>query len=84
LNIKKYYGKQALSVFIAPPSIEELRNRLQKRNTDSAEMIEKRIAKAQFEMSFSPQFDVIIVNEKLEKALEESEKILKEFLNRKE
>lgn len=82
LNIKKFYGEQALSVFIAPPSIEELRNRLQKRNTDSPEMIEKRIAKAQFEMSFAPKFDVIIVNDNLEAALVKSEKILKEFLRK--
>lgn len=80
MNIKKQYGEQALSIFISPPSIEELRDRLQKRNTDSPEMIEKRVAKAAFEMSFATQFDITIINDNLEKALADTEKVLIDFL----
>jgi guanylate kinase len=82
LNIKKQFGNQALAIFIAPPSIEALRNRLIGRNTDSAEMIEKRIAKAEYELSFAPKFDITIVNDNLEKALTETEAVLKNFLNK--
>ncbi len=81
MNVKKHYGNRALAVFIAPPSIEELKNRLLHRNTDSLEMIEKRIDKAIFEISYSSQFDIVIVNDNLDKALAESEKVLKEFLS---
>jgi len=80
-NIKKHYGNRVLALFIAPPSIAELENRLKIRNTDSPEMIAKRIAKAEFEMSFTLQFDKIIVNNSLEKTLFECEEILREFLN---
>lgn len=68
LNIKKMYGDQALALFILPPSIDELRNRLLARATDSPEMIEKRLAKAAWELTFAPKFDTQIVNENLEKA----------------
>jgi guanylate kinase len=80
MNIKKYYGNRALAIFIAPPSVEELRSRLTKRNTDSEDMINKRVAKAEYELSFAPQFDITIVNDNLENALKESEKVLREFL----
>lgn len=79
-NIKKYYGDRALSVFIKPPSIEELRNRLEKRGTDSPEVIDNRIAKAEFELSYMPQFDVVVVNDNLNEAREETLRIVKEFL----
>lgn len=79
-NIKKYYGDRALSVFIQPPGIEELRNRLVKRGTDSPEVIESRIAKAEFELSYMPQFDVVIINDDLAKAQEETLQVVKEFL----
>jgi len=79
INIKKYYGNRALAIFIAPPSIAELKNRLQNRNTDPPEMIAKRIAKAEFEMGFASQFDKIVVNNSLEKACFECEEILREF-----
>jgi len=81
-NIKKYYGDRALSVFIKPPSIEELRNRLEKRATDSPEVIESRIAKAEYELSFMPQFDVVIVNDDLHKAQQETLQVVKEFLTK--
>ncbi|MBR6456354.1 MAG: guanylate kinase, partial [Prevotella sp.] len=66
INIKKHYGKRALSVFIQPPSVEELRRRLEGRGTDTPEAIEERLAKAEYEMSFAPQFDRILVNDDLE------------------
>ena len=64
-NIKKFYGDRALSLFIQPPSIDELRNRLQKRGTDSPEIIENRVAKAEFELTFANKFDAVIINDNL-------------------
>ena len=80
-NIKKYYGDEALAVFVQPPSVEELRNRLISRSTDSIEVIEKRIAKAEYELTFASQFDRIIINEKLENAFAEAENCIREFIN---
>lgn len=79
-NIKKYYGSEALAVFVQPPSVEELRNRLVSRSTDALEVIEKRIAKAEYELTFASQFDRIIVNEDLPKAFEEAETCIREFI----
>lgn len=81
-NIKKYYGDKALSIFIQPPSIEELRSRLENRGTDAPEVIESRIAKAEYEMTFASQFDVIIVNDDLEKAKAKALKAVTEFLSK--
>ena len=67
-NIKQFYGSRALSVFIQPPSIDELRRRLESRGTDAPDVIESRLAKAQYELSFSPRFDVVIVNDDLARA----------------
>ena len=80
-NIKKYYGEQALSMFIQPPSIQELERRLKNRGTDSDEMIAKRVAKASYELTFAPRFDVVIVNDKLEEAQQKALSTIKEFLN---
>jgi len=80
LNIKKFYGNEALAVFVQPPSVEELRNRLTGRSTDAPEVIEKRLQKAQFELSFAPKFDVVLINDKLEQALADAEKIVGKFL----
>lgn len=80
-NIKKFYGDRALSVFIQPPSIDELRKRLNGRGTDSPEVIEDRIAKAEFELSFADKFDKVVVNDNLETAQQEALNILKNFLN---
>ncbi len=80
-NIKKYYGNEALAVFVQPPSVEELRNRLVSRSTDFPEVIENRIAKAEYELTFASQFDCIIVNEHLQVAFEEAEKCIREFLD---
>lgn len=80
-SIKKYYGKKALSLFIQPPSIEELRKRLVKRGTDSPEDIEKRISKATYELTFAEKFDKILVNNDLDVAKAEALDIVSSFLN---
>ena len=80
-NIKKYYDERALSVFIQPPSIEELRKRLIGRGTDSMEVIEDRIAKAEFELGFAEKFDVVLINDDLDKAKADALAILQDFLN---
>ena len=80
LNIKKHFGDQSLAVFVQPPSVEELRRRLTTRSTETEEKIAIRVAKAEHEMTFAHQFDVIIVNDNLEEALVEAEKIVREFL----
>lgn len=82
LNIKKYYGDEALAVFVQPPSVEELRKRLVGRSTDSEEKIAMRVAKAEHELSFAKQFDVVIINDKLEDAFKEAETIITEFLKK--
>jgi guanylate kinase len=82
LNIKKIYGDQALSIFVMPPSMEELRNRLKKRGTETPEAIEKRLAKAKYEMSFAPQFDVMILNDDFDRAKEEAYEVVKKFLEK--
>jgi guanylate kinase len=80
-NIKKYYGADALAVFVQPPSVEELRKRLISRSTDSPEVIAKRVAKAEYELTFANRFDCIIVNEDLEKAFKEAEECIRRFTN---
>ena len=80
-NIKKYYGDEALSMFIQPPSVEELERRLKLRGTDSDEMIAKRVAKASYELTFAPKFDVVIVNDVLEEAQQKALSTIKSFLN---
>ena len=80
INIKKYYGDEALSLFIQPPSVEELRRRLIGRATDTPEAIEERLAKAEYEMTFAHQFDKIIVNDDLEEAKQEALQVVKDFL----
>lgn len=79
-RIKEYYGDQALAVFIQPPSMEELRRRLESRGTDSAELIEQRLAKAAYELSFSSRFDVIVINDDLTKAQQEAYEAIRNFL----
>lgn len=80
LNIKKIYGDRALSVFIMPPSLEVLRERLEKRGTDSPTVIEDRLAKAEYEISYAPKFDVTICNDDYERAREEILKLVSEFI----
>ncbi len=81
-NIKKFYGERALSVFIQPPSVEELRRRLVGRGTDTPEVIEQRLAKAEYELTFADQFDRIIINDDLATAQAEALKIVSDFLAR--
>lgn len=81
VNIKKQYGPQALSIFIQPPSIDALRTRLVGRATDTPETIEKRIAKAEFELSYAPQFDVVVINDELATAQTETHRLVSKFLN---
>ncbi len=80
VNIKKHYGDEALSLFIQPPSVEELRRRLEHRGTDTPEAIEQRLAKAEYELTFAPQFDHVIVNDDLEKAKQETLRVVSDFL----
>lgn len=79
-RIKEYYGDRALSVFIQPPSVEELRHRLEGRGTDNPEVINDRIARAEYELSFATRFDTVIINDNLEKAEAETLTRLKAFL----
>ena len=80
-NIKNYYGDKALSIFIQPPSIETLRDRLVGRGTDSMDVIENRLTKASFEMSFASKFDKVIINDNLENAKTETLQVIKAFLD---
>lgn len=81
VNIKKYYGERAMSLFIQPPSVEELRRRLEGRGTDTPEAIGNRLAKAEYEMTFAPQFDHVVINDNLETAKQEALSLLRDFLN---
>lgn len=80
-NIKRQYGNKALSIFIQPPSIEELRRRLEGRATDAQEVIEQRLSKASYELTFADKFDIVIVNDDLEKAKADTLNAINEFLN---
>ena len=81
VNIKKYYGDCALSIFVQPPSIEELSRRLHSRGTDAEEVIQTRLEKAAYELTFAPQFDRIVVNDNLDDAKAEVLKLMNEFLS---
>ena len=79
-NIKRFYGDKALSVFIQPPSIEELRKRLVGRGTDTPEVIESRIAKAEYELGFADKFDTVVINDDLETAKAKALQVIQAFL----
>ena len=81
ITLKKLYGKSALSLFIMPPSIEALRERLVSRGTETEESVKRRVAKAREEMSYSASFDKIVINDNLERCLEEAESIVEQFFN---
>ena len=81
-NIKRFYGDKALSIFIQPPSVEALRKRLEGRATDAPEVINDRIARAEYELSFASQFDRVIVNDDLETAKSETLEAITAFLSR--
>ena len=80
VNIKNYYGDEAMSVFIQPPSIAELRKRLEGRGTDAPEVIDQRIARAEFELTFADKFDKIVVNDDLVQAEQDALELVKDFL----
>lgn len=79
-SLKNYFGDRALAIFIQPPSVEELRRRLEKRGTDSPEVINDRVEKAGYELTFAPRFDRVLVNDDLDTALAEALQMVKEFI----
>lgn len=81
LNIKQAYGKRALAIFIQPPSIEELRNRLTQRGTDTEADIQQRIDKAAYELTFAKDFDEVVINDNLEIAQIETETLIEDFID---
>lgn len=82
MNIKRKFPENALAIFVQPPSIEELRNRLVKRGTETEESLKKRVGKAEEELSYARFFDKIIVNDDLDKAVDEARQAITEFLSR--
>lgn len=82
VNIKKFYGERALSVFIQPPSINELRARLEGRGTDAPEVINDRIKRAEFELSYADKFDHVIINDDLQKAEKEAYELISSFIKK--
>lgn len=81
LQVKQQNASQTLSIFIEPPSVDELKKRLESRGTESAESLNTRVSKASYELSFKDQFDTLIVNDNLQKACKEAERIVREFIN---
>lgn len=82
LNLKRIFGGDALTVFIQPPSVEELRRRLIGRGTDSLEKIEQRLAKAKEELAYADKFDTVIVNDDLQTAFAQAENVVRSFIAR--
>ncbi|MBX2914258.1 MAG: guanylate kinase [Cyclobacteriaceae bacterium] len=81
INLKKYFGDKALAVFVKVPSIEVLKERLKERGTETEESLSRRIFKAKFEMTFQDKFDVVLVNEELDKSLQEAQRLYNAFKN---
>ncbi len=81
VNVKRLYGSRAISIFIMPPSVEELRRRLVARATDAPELIEQRVGKAEYEIGFAPQYDCRIVNDDLATAIAETRETILAFIN---
>jgi guanylate kinase len=81
INLKKYFGENALSVFVQPPSVDALEKRLRSRNTESEESLQKRVSKAASELSKANHFDVVLLNDELNKAFKEAESIVSKFIN---
>lgn len=80
VNVKHMFGSEALAIFIEPPSIEELRRRLEGRGTDSPQEIDSRVGRAEYELSFAPQYDIRIVNDNLDRAVEQTATAIAEFI----
>ncbi len=83
INVKKLYGDKAILLFIQPPSIEILRERLEGRGTETAESLAQRLRKAEFELSYADKFDVVIVNDDLSRAIVDTENHINSFINKK-
>ena len=79
VRVKELFGRDALSIYIMPPSVEELRRRLEGRATDSAEAIDQRVSKAEFELGFAPRYDCRVINDQLDLAVEQTEAIILDF-----
>ena len=82
VNVKKIYGAQALSIFIMPPSVDELRRRLQSRATDSEEEMQKRVDKATYELSFADKYDKVVINDRLPDAVAEVRTLIADFITK--
>ena len=82
INIKKIFGDNARSIFIQPPSIEELENRLRKRSTETEDKIQLRMSKAEEELAHANEFDTVIINDNLEEAIDKVEKEIRQFLGK--
>jgi len=81
LNVKKLYGDSAITIFVEPPSVEELRHRLENRGTDTAEQLDTRMNRAEYELGFAAEFDNRVVNDRLENAIAETTDIIKGFIS---
>lgn len=81
LNIKNYFGDKALAIFVEPPTVQELENRLRKRGTETDESLRRRVSKAEYELTFAPRFDKIILNDDLDVARKEMMQTIQEFLD---
>jgi len=81
VNIKKQFGNKALAIFLKPPSVEVLMERLRRRSTEVEHQLQMRIEKAQFELNFENKYDVVLVNDKLEETLQKAENIVRDFIS---
>lgn len=81
VNVKRLYNNRALALFIQPPSIDALRQRLRNRGTESDDVIDERINRAEYELTFAPQFDMVVINDNLEKAITETEAAILQFID---
>lgn len=81
MNVRRQFGDEALSIFIAPPSVDELRRRLVQRGSESPEAIEERVGRAEYELGFRDRFDHVVVNDELPRAIGEIEKLMADFIN---
>ena len=82
LNLKKYFGNDGLSVFVKVPSIDELEKRLRLRNTETEKSINKRLERVKYELGFEKDFDIVLVNDNLEKSCKTAEKLVENFLKK--
>ncbi|MCC8071117.1 MAG: guanylate kinase [Bacteroidales bacterium] len=81
-NVKELYGDRALSIFIMPPSIDTLRERLESRGTETRAAIDQRVARAEYEISFAPKFDKTVVNDNLDEAIKQTGELISSFIKK--